>query len=78
MMISRSEGGTIADTPQTAAELGDSKPARFSEAAGPVRIRLIGSFEVSIGSRVLREDEWRLRKAANLVKLLALAELPGQ
>jgi DNA-binding SARP family transcriptional activator len=38
-----------------------------------MRIRLLGSFEVSIGSRVIREDEWRLRKAASLIKLLALA-----
>jgi DNA-binding SARP family transcriptional activator len=36
---------------------------------------LLGRFEVSIGSRVIRENEWRLRKAASLVKLLALA--PG-
>jgi len=38
-----------------------------------VRIRLLGRFEVSVGSRIIREDEWRLRKAASLVKLLALA-----
>jgi DNA-binding SARP family transcriptional activator len=40
-----------------------------------VRVWLLGRFEVSIGSRVIRENEWRLRKAASLVKLLALA--PG-
>ena len=38
-----------------------------------MRIRLLGRFEVSVGSRIIREDEWRLRKAASLVKLLALA-----
>src|ERR687889_774437 len=41
----------------------------------PVRIRLLGSFSVSVGSRILEEGAWRLRKAANLVKLLALS--PG-
>jgi predicted ATPase/DNA-binding SARP family transcriptional activator/DNA-binding CsgD family transcriptional regulator len=40
-----------------------------------VRIRLLGSFRVSVGSRTIQQDEWRLRKAAALVKLLALT--PG-
>src|SRR3712207_7602926 len=38
-----------------------------------VRVELLGSFRVSVGSRVIEESEWRLRKAASLVKLLALA-----
>src|SRR5919112_4889198 len=41
----------------------------------PVRIRLLGGFSVSVGSRILEEGAWRLRKAANLVKILALS--PG-
>ena len=41
-----------------------------------VRIWLLGGFRVSVGSsRSIGEDEWRLRKAGNLIKLLALA--PG-
>jgi predicted ATPase/DNA-binding SARP family transcriptional activator/DNA-binding CsgD family transcriptional regulator len=40
-----------------------------------VRIRLLGGFSVSVGSRTIEERTWRLRKAASLVKLLALA--PG-
>jgi hypothetical protein len=40
-----------------------------------VRIKLLGSFSVSVGSRTIQHNEWRLRKAASLVKLLALA--PG-
>jgi DNA-binding SARP family transcriptional activator len=40
----------------------------------PVRIWLLGGFSVSVGSRVIEENEWRLRKAASLIKLLALAE----
>jgi predicted ATPase/DNA-binding SARP family transcriptional activator/DNA-binding CsgD family transcriptional regulator len=40
-----------------------------------VRIRLLGGFSVSVGDRTVWKDAWRLRKAANLVKLLALA--PG-
>jgi DNA-binding SARP family transcriptional activator len=40
-----------------------------------VRIRLLGGFSVSVGYRTIEESTWRLRKAANLVKLLALS--PG-
>jgi DNA-binding SARP family transcriptional activator len=38
-----------------------------------IRIRLLGGFEVTVGARTIEEGAWRLRKAANLVKLLALA-----
>jgi DNA-binding SARP family transcriptional activator len=38
-----------------------------------VRVWLLGGFQVSIGSRAIEENEWRLRKARSLVKLLALA-----
>src|SRR5688500_17267765 len=41
-----------------------------------VRVWLLGGFRVSVGSRTINEDAWRLRKAAALVKLLALA--PGR
>jgi predicted ATPase/DNA-binding SARP family transcriptional activator/DNA-binding CsgD family transcriptional regulator len=37
-----------------------------------VRVWLLSGFRVSVGSRSIEEDEWRLRKAASLVKLLAL------
>jgi DNA-binding SARP family transcriptional activator len=40
-----------------------------------VRVKLLGSFTILVGSRTISQDEWRLRKAANLIKLLALA--PG-
>jgi predicted ATPase/DNA-binding SARP family transcriptional activator len=40
-----------------------------------VRIWLLGGFRVSVGSRVVEDSRWRLKKAASLVKLLALA--PG-
>ncbi len=40
-----------------------------------MRVRLLGGFRVSVGARTVEEGGWRLRKAANLVKLLALA--PG-
>src|ERR671937_1230717 len=36
-------------------------------------IQLLGDFRVSVGSRVIDEREWTLRKARSLVKLLALA-----
>ena len=38
-----------------------------------LRIRLLGGFEVMVGARIIEEGAWRLRKAANLIKLLALA-----
>src|SRR5215210_935195 len=40
-----------------------------------VRVWLLGGFRVSVGTRTVQEGAWRLRKAASLVKLLALA--PG-
>jgi predicted ATPase/DNA-binding SARP family transcriptional activator len=38
-----------------------------------VRIRLLGGFRLWVGPQLIEEDRWRLRKAASLVKLLALA-----
>ena len=40
-----------------------------------MRVKLLGGFKVSVGSRTVDQDTWRLRKAASLVKLLALS--PG-
>ena len=40
-----------------------------------VWISLLGGFSVSVGYRTIEENEWRLKKAAILIKLLALA--PG-
>lgn len=40
-----------------------------------VRVWLLGGFRVSVGSQSIRQKQWRLRKAASLVKLLAIA--PG-
>jgi DNA-binding MarR family transcriptional regulator len=40
-----------------------------------MRIWLLGGLRVSVGSRSIEPDAWRLKKAAALVKLLALA--PG-
>ena len=44
-----------------------------SERLEAIRIRLLGGFEVTVGARIIGEGAWRLRKAASLVKLLALA-----
>jgi predicted ATPase/DNA-binding SARP family transcriptional activator/DNA-binding CsgD family transcriptional regulator len=38
-----------------------------------VRVQLLGGFRVSVGPRTIEPSEWRLKKAAALVKLLALA-----
>src|SRR5215208_8449336 len=43
--------------------------------AETVRIRVLGGFRVAGGERTVRQDSWRMRKAASLVKLLALG--PG-
>jgi DNA-binding SARP family transcriptional activator len=43
--------------------------------SGVIRIGLLRGFSVSVGDRKVDENAWRLRKAASLVKLLALA--PG-
>jgi predicted ATPase/DNA-binding SARP family transcriptional activator/DNA-binding CsgD family transcriptional regulator len=43
--------------------------------AGVVRVWLLGGFRVSVGFRTIGEHRWQRRKAAALVKLLALA--PG-
>jgi predicted ATPase/DNA-binding SARP family transcriptional activator/DNA-binding CsgD family transcriptional regulator len=40
-----------------------------------VRVWLLGGFRISVGSGTIPQDAWRLKKAATLVKLLALA--PG-
>ena len=36
------------------------------------RVELLGRFRVSVGARTIEEDEWKLRKATSLVKMLAL------
>jgi predicted ATPase/DNA-binding SARP family transcriptional activator/DNA-binding CsgD family transcriptional regulator len=40
-----------------------------------LRIWLLGGFRVSVGSRSIAEEEWHLRKAGSLLKVLALS--PG-
>jgi predicted ATPase/DNA-binding SARP family transcriptional activator/DNA-binding CsgD family transcriptional regulator len=39
----------------------------------PVRVRMLGGFSVSVGFRTIVGSVWRLKKAASLVKLLALS-----
>ena len=41
-----------------------------------MHVRMLGGFSVSVGSRTIAEDGWRLKKAASMVKLLALE--PGR
>src|SRR4028118_1718815 len=38
-----------------------------------LRIWLLGGFKVSVGSQSIGEQEWHLRKAGSLLKVLALA-----
>src|SRR5215217_1399400 len=44
-----------------------------AEGSETIRIWLLGGFWVSVGSRIIGEGAWRLKKAAALVKLLALS-----
>ena len=44
----------------------DSKPEA-------VRVKMLGGFTVRVGSRTIDHGEWRLKRAAALIKLLALA-----
>jgi predicted ATPase/DNA-binding SARP family transcriptional activator/DNA-binding CsgD family transcriptional regulator/Flp pilus assembly protein TadD len=46
--------------------------SRDRSAPEAVRVCLLGGFRVSVGSQTIGEDHWRLRKAASLIKLLAL------
>ena len=45
----------------------------MAESPEAVRVRLLGGFRVSVGSRSVEGEAWRLRKVASLIKLLALA-----
>jgi predicted ATPase/DNA-binding SARP family transcriptional activator len=38
-----------------------------------VRVRMLGGFSVRVGSRAIGQNEWRRKKVADLIKLLALA-----
>jgi predicted ATPase/DNA-binding SARP family transcriptional activator/DNA-binding CsgD family transcriptional regulator len=38
-----------------------------------IRIKLLGGFRVWVGPRVIEENQWRLKKARSLIKLLALS-----
>ncbi|HEX7170563.1 MAG TPA: hypothetical protein VF206_06990, partial [Rubrobacter sp.] len=58
------------------AEARRKSSAVVPEESEAVRIWLLGGFRLSVGGRTIEEDAWRLRKAASLVKLLALA--PGR
>jgi predicted ATPase/DNA-binding SARP family transcriptional activator/DNA-binding CsgD family transcriptional regulator len=52
-----------------------STQARRDTSPEVVRIWMLGGFRVSVGSRTIPREAWRLRKAAALLKLLGLA--PG-
>src|SRR5829696_5367540 len=54
-------------------ERAGSSEVPMGEKHKAVRVWLLGGFWVSVGSRTITQDAWRLRKAAALVKLLALA-----
>ncbi|HET7270206.1 MAG TPA: hypothetical protein VFI90_03885, partial [Rubrobacter sp.] len=62
----------MADSHQRASEGSNAKTETVPEGRGSLRVSLLGRFEVSVGSQVIQEDGWRLKKAAGVVKLLAL------
>ena len=49
------------------------QPETQHERPEPMRVWLLGGFRVSVGPRTIEGDAWRLRNAAALMKLLALA-----
>jgi predicted ATPase/DNA-binding SARP family transcriptional activator/DNA-binding CsgD family transcriptional regulator/Tfp pilus assembly protein PilF len=59
--------------PQTAAKGTAPTYGHPSGDPEPVRVRLLGGFQVSVGARTIGGNEWRLRRASDVVKLLALA-----
>ena len=62
---------------QARAERDRRSPPTLQGGGAPetLRIWLLGGLKVSVGSRSIREEEWHLRKAGSLLKVLALA--PG-
>jgi len=60
---------------RTLARAGQKSVDITAEEPGAVRIWMLGGFRVSVGPRCIEGNAWRLKKAASLVKLLALA--PG-
>jgi predicted ATPase/DNA-binding SARP family transcriptional activator/DNA-binding CsgD family transcriptional regulator len=57
--------------PKTRIRLSSGRSPEAGQKA--VRVRLLGGFSLSVDNRFVEQGEWRLRKAASLVKLLALA-----
>src|SRR5215217_7351837 len=63
-------------SPQRAIAIQQRAPKlRGTPGGESVRVWLLGGFRVTVGPRSIGEEEWRLKKAASLLKLLALA--PG-
>src|SRR5215217_3370975 len=62
----------MAANPQRIAHDKPSPPTSSGGVSEAVRVRMLGGFSVSVGAKIIKEGEWRLRKAAGLVKLLAL------
>src|SRR5262249_54991363 len=65
-------GAMVEADPEAAGAAGTSSISTEHQA---LRIHLLGEFQVYVGQRQIRNEEWRLRKARSLLKLLALA--PG-
>ena len=59
--------------PQRAGRAEEGPPDARVGRPKTVRVWLLGRFRISVGTHIVEEGEWRLRKAAALVKLLALA-----
>src|SRR5688572_21314758 len=55
------------------AEEGEGPPDARLWRPETLRLWLLGGFRVSVGTHTVEEGAWRLRKAASLIKLLALA-----
>jgi predicted ATPase/DNA-binding SARP family transcriptional activator/DNA-binding CsgD family transcriptional regulator len=72
-MMSRNPRRQLTEQHQQELRSGLAEDARSKPEV--VRIGLLGGFRLWVGPQLIEKDRWRLRKAASLVKLLALA--PG-
>jgi DNA-binding SARP family transcriptional activator/tetratricopeptide (TPR) repeat protein len=61
--------------PETASDgdCGDNERVTVVGGSEPVRLTLLGRFEIAVGSRCITAADWPMRRAAELVQLLALA-----
>jgi predicted ATPase/DNA-binding SARP family transcriptional activator len=69
----RGDVWTMVESRQRESRRSPAKTELVTDGRRSLRVYLLGRFEVSVGARAIPEDQWRLRKAASVVKLLAMS-----